>query len=148
MTSADSGSADTPCSWRFAFSEHLGASGKHLGPSLNVGDVVFTATAGWLAKHTIQFEPDFSYGGFRYSLLTFACDESASDIAAGDVAAAVNPAIGPGMIVSHFTHTDLAKSNFYSSRVSSFRVYSLRVTSHKYNLLTHDVKQIYTHVCG
>lgn len=107
---ADSGSADTPCSWRFAFSELLGAAGKHLGPNLNVGDVVFTATAGWLAKHTIQFEPDFSYGGFRYSLLTFACDESARDIAAADVAAAVNPAIGPGMIVSHFTHSDLAPS--------------------------------------
>lgn len=40
---AATGSADTPCSYRFAFSEltHTG----NLGPNLNVGDVVFTATA-------------------------------------------------------------------------------------------------------
>jgi alpha-L-rhamnosidase len=56
----------------------------------------------------MQFEPDFSYGGFRYSLLTFTCGENdIRDIAASDVAAAVNPTIVPGMIVSHFTHTDL-----------------------------------------
>ena len=103
------GSADTPCTYRFAFSELLGPGGG-LGPNLNVGDVVFTATAGWLARNTVQFVPDFSYGGFRYSNLTFSCGGSTGDIVAAAVAAAVNPTVVPGSIVSHFTHTDLGSA--------------------------------------
>lgn len=79
---ATTASADTPCSYRFAFSELV--NGTVLGPKLGVGDVVFTATAGWLAKNTVRFAPDFSYGGFRYSELTFSCGGNTGDVAAAE----------------------------------------------------------------
>ena len=100
---ASAGVADTPCEWRFAFSERQG--GRELGPqSLNVGDVVFTSTAGWLASNSVIFQPGFSYGGFRSSRVTFSCGSGATAAAA---VAAVNPVLRSGMVVSLFTHTDL-----------------------------------------